>query len=1423
MADISSFVQSSFLGGLWGPWLQGRIDLAKYRMALNICVNFLPVEEGALVRRPGTRFVAATRSGAAGRVIGWEFQEGVPYTLEFTDGHLRFFSGYTLHVDANAPQVIGVSATDPAIVTLGSAPGWATGDQVQFLFASASPTGAAAVLRNRQFTVTTTGNSEQFSLADAVAGVSLDGSTVGWVSSTAAQLARVTDLPTVWTSGTWSGVRLIAYENIASTGAALVGGAQPVQWLTVTDPASSEPTFAIEAFPFFDGPYQDVVAGVLAAPSGTSGGINLAFSLQGWSTTQAYAPGDVVSYAGANFVAVKYNVGVAPYTGGVVSPSWAFTNAGIAFGPNGAQASDIGRWVRLFYQPSVWSASSSYTVGENVTFDGAYYNAITGSTGLEPDANLTAWQPIASVAFWVPAVVTAVLSATEVSVQLWAALTDTTTITQLQVGLYTAGAYPTCGCFQGGRLWLAGAQTNRIDASRADNIFGFSPSETDGSVTDADAIAITLNAESNEAIQWMRPVKDGILVGTLAREWLIEASSMNDPITPATVDVHPVTKYGGAYVEPRTAGLGTIFVQRYGQQIMEMVANVFSGRYNAPNLALPVRHLVGHQIEELAYQEEPAPVIWARTGDGLLLGCTYRRISAFQTDNPAVMQDTNTFAAWHQHSLGTGRTVTSITKSLSGDGTLDELWAVTAATGQPYWVEALTPIFTATDTLFDAWFLDAATTPTGTATVIGPLGLGTRYYGLTYANGASVRVWAGGLDCGSYTVTDGYVDVPFGSAGGLYTEAYLDSISGSSYGALGVPLDQTVTAPYNPTSTPMTVTAMQPNLALHGLTDNGQGGVDLGNNRILSISGAGIRVYNLNSGEVAEALASAVVPPGGTLQAPQGGGAVIGADGNYYWTADNNAQGWYTSRLAKINPATLTLTYFGQQAANSSSALMASGPSGLNGFPFDMSTLSCNGYTYIIYTQYPHGPTVVYNGTNLGYAGAQVSGSGGAGEGLLMFTEGVNGANLGIAFGVDMWVSHTGAASVNLYALSVANNTITLPRNAQYNLFIGAGYSAANSLLQCENLGATVTITTDQYGALASDWNPATSYVVNQLVWHYGVPWVALVDNTNSEPTNFTRYYGTWALYTTNPNITLAVRGTVQASAIDPTKAWTSFQDVGQIAYDPSDGNVLILATMQNAAGIGSYIAKLRAYDAAVLWFTPVSAFALANRNGLGQCNLANGVLTYFNDGSDVLTVINSQTGAVLTTVTAPGASSGGAYQVGDSVLGRWAGYGSYNAHTAGAPLPAPGSPASFTGWYVLTAGNAFQGGGSSTARYTIPAVIGFSYTSQAQIVRPATQQEAASPTGPVQGELRKAAQFTALLQGTQGVSFGTDFAHLQPAQFQSYINGPAMPVTALFSGVHWDSLDDTPSLEGGLAWQTSGPYPATIVNVGMFLRTEGR
>lgn len=731
MAD-SSYMRYSFLGGERSKSAQGRADLPDYPTGLNVCLNSYPLETGAWARRPGFRFLGTTRAGAAGRVLPFDFKQRFPYACEFTDGHLRFWSGPQLVMENATFAVSSISSANPAIVLCGSAHGYSTGDTVMF------PTGAPTLLQNRQFLITVTGGL-RFSLADAITGASIDGSTLGALGASPT-VQKVYEVVTPYTAGSWANLRSVQAE----TTTVLLNGASPWALSVLAPPTSS--TFA--TFSISQLGNQAVLQGLKDGPYLDQNGSTL-----------------VIEDVGLGQVLI--NSGTYPDKRQAV----------------GFEASDVGRAIRVRLGPQNWNSSVNYAIGKIVRFqngnDVTYWSAQV-ATSQQPGTN-TDWLPVAPglATQWAPGVITGVFSPARVRISI----SDTfgvyfalaAVIYEWQLGAYSdAVGWPTCGCYHEGRLWLGGAIDNRIDGSVSNDIFNFAPTDLTGTVADSNAIAAVFNAKDVNAIFWMRSNSLGIICGTQAGEWLVQATANNLPLTPTSIQAHRVTRIGCANLEPAETGNTMTFVQRFGRSLMEYFPDVFSGRLTAPNLAQFAKHLTVNNLAEITYQQELTPVVWMRDGAGLLKGITYKRENLNSSQGP-------TFAGWHRHALGSGRVIESICTGASQGGNLDALIMVTndAATGIRH-VEMLTDLFEEGSAVSSAWFLDDAVTPSSTSTT-DTASAGFPYGGLTinglwHLNGKTVQITASSstllLDLGQlapnastftdYVVVNGSVTVPYG-------------------------------------------------------------------------------------------------------------------------------------------------------------------------------------------------------------------------------------------------------------------------------------------------------------------------------------------------------------------------------------------------------------------------------------------------------------------------------------------------------------------------------------------------------------------------------------------------------------------------------------------------------------------------------------
>lgn len=949
----ATFIQTSFAGGAWSPFNQGRYDHAWYRKSMAVSENGFPLSSGGWVRRPGTQLAGPTRNGAKAALIPFSFENNDPYVIELTEGFLRYFQGPSLATDETA-TVTDISTATPAVVTLGSGVTWATGEQVVFNLSDAAAKAAAPLLAARTFVITML-TTTTFSLSDPIVGASVDGSTLGWAADLIVTAGRVAETVTPYTAAQVGAVRGVQNE----TDMVLLQGDTFPQILTATPPDGDAPAvFELNPAEFVDGPYFDPEPNGVLTPDAVNGLINLVLSSPAYSATKVYAEGDFVLSSSITYRSlVDQNLNHTPASSptywGADSPASALAS-GVGFTED-----DIGRHIRLYTEPPAWETGTTYAAKDVVYYDGLPWVALTGITGAaealgkinttRPGVDSTKWAVAPQGARWtwgkivgipdpssfisqtlagsgtignlsrisagfdgntsqeswegprvyweafsnpdayigrsfssplaitsvkvyplasggmrlmgsktftlrVRAKSTAPSNATDGTVIGTATITNSTQYSPVivtstdqattwsyvwldlsgipqetvsgvtyeqfacsEIEMFGAGAgagaevtvqlygddllyvspihtwrlglfnqydnkYPACGCYHEGRLWLAGVSPNRVDASKSNEFLVFSPTETDGSVPDNAAISYTFNSSDLNSIYWMIPDLQGIVAGTKGGEWLIESPSNSSAgFTPTNIRARRVTKYGCANIEPQRTGLTTVFVHRYKRQMVEFLADAYSGKFVGPEMAELNRQAVAAGIEQIAYQQGLVPIVWSRLADGSLSGATYRRTSMISTQPPDIL-------GWHQHTLGHGRTVENICTGPAVGGELDALSLVTkdAASGL-YYVEVMANLFDEDANIFQARHLDGALVPAAAQTS----GDNIRLHGLWPLNGQTVTVWAAGLDCGDFKVMNGYVDVPLGSAGGLFTKRWLTQLHdvAEDFDALSVTLD----------------------------------------------------------------------------------------------------------------------------------------------------------------------------------------------------------------------------------------------------------------------------------------------------------------------------------------------------------------------------------------------------------------------------------------------------------------------------------------------------------------------------------------------------------------------------------------------------------------------------------------------------------
>lgn len=1299
MADASN-LQTDFRGGEWSPAAQGRMDDKEYPRGLNVCLNAFPTEEGPWTRRSGTRWMAPTLNGQYAWLIPFHFAGNAPYVMELTDSNIRFYSGPQLAITADTQQVVSASAANPTVITTFAAHGWNTGDVVQFLF---QPTGAdnttAGVVAGQQFAITKLSNTT-FSLADPVTGTTLDGSTFTIPAGTS--IGRVLVVAAPYTQTQLSAVRHVQAEilanNVLQGQVVLLHNSVAPQVVVNSTPENGGAfaQFTLNPITFKDGPYFDPPTdGTTITPSGLSGSITLTASTAKFAST------------------------------------------------------DVGRSVRLFSEPVAWAVGTAYVTGNVVKYtDGAYYTALSASTGKAPNVYPTLWSITPTAAVWAWGTITAFTDSQHVTITVDAgqALLYTTAVKTWRLGLYSATTgYPSCGVFHEGRLWLAGAQGNRFDASNSNDPFNFAPTAADGTVGDANGISYIFNSDDTNPIVWMTPGHNGIICGTLGGEWLVAASQLSDPLTPTSIQAHRASVYKCAAVLPVSTGFSTLFVQANGHRLIEYVADVFSQKFLGRNLSERGRHLSASGIAQLAYQRDLTPTVWVLMNDGSFAGLLYKRESSFTSEPPA-------FMGWHRHTLGSGCIVESIAAGPNATGALDTvvLSVVDPATGKRH-VEMMSDMFDQTNTIDQAWFVDGGMAPSAVIqdTTVTPNTVKlTGFYPYT---GKTLSVWLAGVDAGDFVVAaDGSITVP---VTGLLTPALLASYAGKSTTAW----DAAAVVKTTVTNPGFSIQSYINTSIVSGGANGFCIGFDIARDRIVTASIAGtnsqngINVFQASTGAflggitIASLFAAATrirnyTPSNIGINSP----LAIDAKGYVYFQTSGSNQ----TQLVKVDISDPTHIFIQDLFGTAASGFVSTATK----MPLWSSAcpVQAGDQTYLVFagTVAATGVSVIQTNSaaKTGYPGYMIN------------------------------CNATGAGNVAGAFLPVEDGVYVCSGPEVQN---GKSSSGSAYILGHKNNGAAST--------------------ANLNLYH-----MSLVQQNKSSRL---------------PAPVFTTIGTgIAPSAIDP--AWTHFTTVRGPVYDKTDGNVIIWCQTSDAVTHQSYVVKISTSTGGVIWATALTNGDVPNSVPSLTCvNIQNGMLQWIVNGGSRLYTCTTSTGALAqSTVTGVAA---GSEQFSDDRDNSLYLFGSYTSG-GGAPTGLNGTTSYASQWGRLQGTGAIPSTTSMLFNMPrIPAVAGFTYTSQGQRLRPVS--ESGARNGPGFAKTRRNHKAGFQLANAQGLSIGTQFVDLTKMRVLT-LKSDNVNVNAanqLFTGIARQPVDDPDSYDGMLAWQITRPYPCTVTAIGGFLHTQ--
>lgn len=428
-----------------------------------------------------------------------------------------------------------------------------------------------------------------------------------------------------------------------------------------------------------------------------------------------------------------------------------------------------------------WVTGTAFTVGQEVISGNLFYRCTDAGTsgteapthdigeaydGADSSANCK-WLYIHNGRGIV--VITGYMSPTEVSATIVSELPAGVTVStpRWNEGAWSyAQGFPRAVAIHEGRLVWGGMAQEPLgmDFSNTESLFFYNPIELDGTVVRSSAFRRVLDGDN--PIRWMRSTEKGLIVGTLAGEWVVGTEGVTQGFGPDTAVARQFSANGAAAIQPVRNGDSLLYPQRARKRLRDITFSIDQQKLVTSDRNLRADHIALSGIIATAYAEEPHRVTWNLLADGTLAGLTYNREPGAQV------------SAWHHHviggSFGDGAAVVESIATIPGpDETTDDLYMVVKRTinGETVrYVEYMTKPLDYGEDIEDGTYMDSCLVYDGA-----PI---TNVTGLDHLEGETVDVLADGVwlqkevENGSFTLDDAASRI----AVGLYVPRWIETV-----------------------------------------------------------------------------------------------------------------------------------------------------------------------------------------------------------------------------------------------------------------------------------------------------------------------------------------------------------------------------------------------------------------------------------------------------------------------------------------------------------------------------------------------------------------------------------------------------------------------------------------------------------------------
>jgi hypothetical protein len=259
---VASPIQNAFSAGELSALLLGRQDIKKYAAGLYVCLNAVPLAQGAWTRRPGTAYLHQTKfNDRESRVVPFEYSVEQTYILEFGHLYIRFFSSHGILTNTEQ-SITSISKANPGVVGK-VAHGYTNGTRLYL-----SDIVGMTQLANREVIVAGA-TADTFTMTDTD-GTAIN--TLGYGTFTSGNMASIFQVTTTYTEDDIADLR---FTQSADTLYIFHPDFEPAQLVR-----ASALSWTLSNLVFTDGPYdaQNATATTLTPSAATGSGVTLTAS-----------------------------------------------------------------------------------------------------------------------------------------------------------------------------------------------------------------------------------------------------------------------------------------------------------------------------------------------------------------------------------------------------------------------------------------------------------------------------------------------------------------------------------------------------------------------------------------------------------------------------------------------------------------------------------------------------------------------------------------------------------------------------------------------------------------------------------------------------------------------------------------------------------------------------------------------------------------------------------------------------------------------------------------------------------------------------------------------------------------------------------------------------------------------------------------